>query len=737
MAWPGGRKFIGGLVLAALAFLVLAGPASAAGRCGNQAERPWCNTNLSPEKRAGLLIAAMTPEQRTSMLGGDDTKALASPDYTGIADGIPELGIPPLLMADGPVGIRVGNSTAMPSSMALGATFNPRLARRYGAVLGAETRGKGNDMLFGPNVDIMRTPLAGRSFENFGEDPFLTSALAVPYINGVQSKGVIATVKHFIGNNQEGWAGEDADRAVPGASPAGLVKEGSRNYVDARIGERAMREIYMPPFEAAIRKADPGAVMCAYNKVNTEYACENKGLLDGRLRKQLGFKGMIVADYLAIYDTAKAVKAGLDMEPWPGIVLGVSRLNQAIQSGELTQADIDLRARQYLTTLFRYGLFDRAAYVRDEEKIDWTGHDKVAREVGAQSLTLLKNDGLLPLKKSAGQSVALIGPGATQVIKGGGSSGVIERKFTSPAETFTARLGAANVTVLDGSDHAAAVAAARNSDVAIVLAANYMTEFVDRRCLSLECPPAYGDQDALIRQVAAANPKTVVVLETGAPVLTPWRGKVAALISAWYPGQSPGPVLADMLYGRTDPSGRLPVTFPRRESQIPLAGQRSLYPGINNVLGYGDGVNVGYRSYRHRAKTPAYFFGFGLSYTKFKAERLERVKARHGEFARLRIRIRNSGRRSGYAVPQLYLRLSRSGRGAFAPIRLVGFAKVRLKPGERKYVSFGLSRRDLSVYRPGLGKWVLATRCPRISFGWSSKEIHVGTTLGAPGRCRR
>lgn len=731
----GGKVWTAVFVLCLLGAGIFSAAASAQGRCGSTAGRPWCNTKLPGQERAVLLLKAMTPDQRISLLAGDDLAALASPDYTGIADGIPELGLPDLLMADGPVGVRVGQATAMPSSMALGATFNPALARRYGAVLADETRGKGNDMLFGPTVDIMRTPLAGRAFETYGEDPFLVTSMTVPFIKGVQTRGVIATAKHYIGNTQEGWAGEDADLAVPGAAVGGLVREGNRMMVDARIGERAMREIYLPPFEAAVREANVGAVMCAYNKVNFHYACENKGLLDGRLRKQLGFEGMVVADYLSIYDTAKAVRAGLTMEPWPGLVLGPDRLKQEIAAGNLTQADIDLRAGQYLRALFAHGFFDRKAYNRDEAAIDWAGHDRVARRVGAESLTLLKNNGLLPLKPSAKQSVALIGPGVDRIIKGGGSSDVDPKSFDSPAETFTARLGAGRVTVLDGSDQGAAVEAARQSDVAIVIAANYMTEFVDRRCVSLQCPPAYGNQDQLIREVAKANRKTVVVLETGGPVLTPWRGRVAALISAWFPGQNPGPALADVIYGKVDPGGRLPVTFPRTERQIPLAGNERLYPGIGNVLSYGDGVNVGYRSYRTRKARPAYPFGHGLSYTRFAMNRPVRSKPRKGEVARVVVRIRNVGRRTGFAVPQAYLKLNRSNR-QFAPIRLAGFGKVGLKPGKARKLSIGFSRRDLSIYRPGAKKWVLATRCPRIVIAWSSAGEGKTVPLRIGKRCR-
>lgn len=724
--------FFAGLLLTVLASAPFA---NAAGFCGDPATRPWCDSSLSPSDRTTLLLEAMTPEQRISMLGGDDVAALVSPDYTGIAEGIPDLGIPDLLMADGPVGVRVGKATAMPSTMALAATFNRSLAWKYGAVLAAETKSKGNDMLFGPTIDIMRTPLAGRSFETFGEDPLLTSELTVPYIEGVQDNGVIATAKHYVGNNQEGWGGADADKALPGTSPAGLVHAGARTMVDARIGERAMQEIYLPAFVAAVREAKVGAVMCAYNKVNTNYACENEGLLDGRLRKQMGFSGMVVADYFAVYDTAKAVKAGLTMEPWPGQVLGPDRLNQALEQGTLTQADIDERAGEYLNTLFQYGMFDRDPYVRNEDTIDWEGHDQVARQVGAQSLTLMKNDGLLPLDQSAGQSVALIGPGVNRMIKGGGSSEINAHSFTSPVTSFTERLGADKVTVADGKSLSAAVDAAKQSDVAIVIAGNYMTEFVDRRCLSLECPPAYGDQDALISAVAEANPRTVVVLETGAPVLTPWRDQVSALVSAWYPGQSPGPVLADLIYGVTDPGGRLPVTFPADEAQIPLSANSSLYPGVDDILSYADGVNVGYRSYRMRGQTPAFAFGSGLSYTKFRAGKLKVLPPRKGAFARVQTRVTNIGERDGFAVPQLYLKTGPVREGTPTPIRLAGFRKLELNPGESAKVTFALTRRNLSFYNVTKKKWVLNGSCPRVFLGWSSAELRSQATLPLSKNC--
>jgi len=680
-------------------------------------------------------MKAMTPAQRISLLGGDDTQAILSEEHTGLSLGIPELGVPGLLSTDGPLGVAIGKSTQLPSNQSLAANFDLGTARRYGKTVAAEARRKGMDLLFGPNVDVMRTPLSGRAFETMGEDPYLITQLGTNWVSGVQSQGVIATAKHFAANNQEGYGGTDADLALPGnvAVPLGsLAHEGSRFTVNARVGERALREIYMAPYEPIVKKA--GAVMCSYNRLNGDYACENRRLLQGYLRKQFGFQGMVIADYSALHDPAKAIKAGLDYEPWPGVNYGQASVENLVETGQVSQDEVDARVRAYLRTLFRFGLFDRPAYPVNPGATHWKLHDDFARAVSTGGTVMLKNDGILPLK---GGSVALIGAGADRQIKGGGSSNVDTDLFVSPLDTLTARLGASRVRYADGSDLESAVAAAEQSDTAIVFAADYLTEGVDRRCLRLECPPAYGDEDSLIRAVAAANPRTVVVLETGGPVLTPWRGEIKALLEAWYPGQAFGPAIGDILFGKSDPGGRLPSTFPRRESQIPLYGDGNLYPGIDDQLSYRDGVDVGYRSYRARGAKPAYPFGFGLSYGKFSAAPISEIKPLKGEAARLRVKITNTGRRSGTAVPQLYLGLGRAEKGALPPIRLVGFRKVGLKPGQFVYATFRLTRRDLSVFRPEGGGWRLIKRCPKVHLGWSSADLFSSMILPLSPKCLR
>ncbi len=724
-------------VLAGLLSLVAltASQAAAAGRCGNPTERPWCNTKLAPEKRADLLLAAMTPAQRISLLGGDDPAAILSEEHTGLSFGIPELGVPPLYSADGPLGIALGESTSLPSGQALAASFRPSLARMYGRTVAAEARRKGMDVLFAPNLDVLRTPLSGRAFETMGEDPYLITRFGSDWLRGAGSQGVITTLKHFAANNQEGYGGADADQALPGDPTVALGRlahEGNRFTVDARVGERALREIYLAPYEALARRA--GAVMCSYNRLNGEYACENKRLLNGYLRKQFGFKGMVIADYNALHDPAKAIKAGLDYEPWPGKLYGPASVQGLVDSGAVTQAEIDARVRKYLETLLRFGVFDREAYPKSLEKIDWKAHRQTARTIAGEGTVMLKNDGILPLKRGA--SVAVIGQGADNLVKGGGSSNVDPPFFQSPLDSFTARLGEARVAYADGSDQAAAVAAAKKSEVAIVFAADYLTEGVDRRCLTLECPPAYGDQDALIRAVAQANPRTVVVLETGGPVLTPWRGKVSALLEAWYPGEAFGPAIVNILYGRTDPGGRLPSTFPARESQIPLYGNERLYPGVDDRLSYADGVNVGYRSYIQRRQKPAYPFGFGLSYGKFRYGKLRLAKRRaSGEYV-LKVPIRNVGRRDGKAVPQIYLQMP-GFKGNRKSRRLAGFGTVQVKAGKRSTAKIIVRTRDLRVYDVRKRHWKPVSRCPVLLLGSSSTDLTGAIRLGSKRRCSR
>ncbi|HEY7454078.1 MAG TPA: glycoside hydrolase family 3 C-terminal domain-containing protein [Thermoleophilaceae bacterium] len=725
-------------VLAAAVVLVVPAGVSAAGRCG---DHPWCDTSLSPDQRAQLLLAALTPAERIGLLGGDERTGVQGREHahTGTSDGIARVGLPPTYYSDGPVGPRQGPVTALPIPMALAATFDPRLARAHGAVVANEAKLKGNDVVFAPTVNIMRTPLNGRTFEGYGEDPYLVSRLAVGWIRGAQAQGVIANVKHFAANNQEGYLGPAANESRPGQPVGPPPVEGNRMLQNSVVDERTLREMYLPQFEAAVREAKVGSVMCSYNRLNGPYACENRRLLIDILRGEWGFRGYVLADYGAVHDTAASLNEGLDFEPWPGVLYGPLNVQLALTTAQATQQQVDEHVRRILRTAFAYGFFDRAAFVDDTAQIDQAAHARTARRIEQSAATLLVNRRrMLPLRPRRLKSIAVIGRDAAEFKSGGGSGAVTPFAFHSPFDAIAARAGRRVRTRYDdGTDAERAAALAKGSTVAIVFAGDYQTEGVDRYCLTLECPDFHGDQDALIERIAAANPRTIVVLETGGPVLTPWRGKVRALLEAWYPGQEAGPALARVLFGDVDPGGRLPVTFPRSEADLPTAGDPEKYPGVAEQVHYKEGVFVGYRWYDQRRLRPAFPFGFGRSYTRF-AFRGLRVRRTGRHSARVSAVVVNRGRRRGTAVPQLYLGLpSPSGAVRQPPRQLRGVRKLSLRRGARRRVTFRVGSRALSYWDVTAGRWRVARGCYRVMVGSSSRALPLRGRFGIGRRCGR
>ena len=712
---------------------MLAAPASAAGRCGHH---PWCDTSLSPDARASLLLKALTPSERIALLGGDDFEGgvNSSPTtHTGTSDGVPRVGLPTTYYSDGPVGPRQGPSTGLPIPMAVAASFDPAMARLHAAVVGTEARDKGNDVVFAPTVNIMRTPLGGRTFEGYGEDPYLDTRTAVAWIRSLQARGVIGDVKHFAANNQEGR--DPSGKSGGPETPLGAGSEGSRYFIDANIDERTLREIYLPHFEAAVKDAHVGSVMCSYNKLNGSYACENEHLLHRVLEHDWRFKGYVIADYGAAHDVVASLNHGLDFEPWPPFAYRPDEIQAAVLTRQSSQRQVDAHVRRVLRTLFAFRFFDRRAYRNDDRQIPKRRDARIARDVERAGVTLLRNRGVLPLRARRLHSIAVIGQPATQFVTGGGSANVTPFSFVPPLRSIRARAGrGVHVRYDDGSDQDSAAALAKRSDVAIVFAADYETEGVDRFCLSLECPMVHGDQDGLIRRVAAANRRSVVVLETGGPVLTPWRRKVAGLLEAWYPGSRAGPALASVLFGDADPGGRLPATFPRREADTPTAGDPEKYPGVDNEETYKEGVLVGYRWYDARRLEPAFPFGFGLSYTRFRYRRLHVAARRHGVGAAVSVRIANVGRRRGSDVAQLYLHLPSPRPGVVQPPhQLRGFRKVRLRRGAHRTVRFRLGARAFSYWDVRSRGWRVAPGCYRVLVGRSSRSLPLRRTLAVRG----
>lgn len=711
------RVHKGALMVSVAVLMVFAGPAHAADQCGGAG--PWCNTSLSADQRAQLLLDHLTDSQKISLLAGNDPLGVTGiSGHTGSSAGVPGL-VPPINFTDGTAGIRQGSATAVPVELALAASFDPALASDLGGVLGSEAKAKGNDVIYAPTLTIMRTPLAGRTFQALGEDPFLSSQMGASLINGIQSQGVIANANIFVANNQEGQD-PTGMTAQPG-SPLGTGAVGSRYLIDANVDQRTLREIYLPPFEAAVEQANVGTVMCAYNQVNGTYNCENNPLLNGIVKQDWGFRGFVAADYGAAHNTVASLNGGLDFEPWPGAAYSPPAVNAALDSGLVTHATLDDHVRRYLRTLFAFGVFDRPAYTNDDSQINKSAHAAAAQQIEEGAITLLQNQGdVLPLQHP--KSIAVIGKPANTFLTGGGSSAVTPYSTVTPLQGITQRAGpGVHVAYSDGSDANAAAALAKTSDVAIVVAANYESEGADLQCLTLECPNAYGNQDALISQVAAANPNTNVVLETGGPVLTPWRTQVKGLLDAWYPGEQGGAAIARVLFGDINPSGHLPATFPASESDEPTAGDPSSYPGVANTETYKEGVFVGYRWFDAHSLTPAFPFGFGLSYTRFAYRDLAVTPTS------VSATVTNAGSQPGADVAQLYLALPSLPGVPQPPEQLKGYEKVTLQPGQSARVSFPLNSRSLS-YWDGSG-WHVAPGCAGVMVGDSSRNLplHAAT----------
>lgn len=677
--------------------------------CG---EHPWCDPGLDPDARAGMVLAEMTLDEKLQLMGGDDydRQIIRYRNYApSINNGIPRLGIPKMSFSDGPVGFRhwsmfdTTEVTALPAGIALAAAWNPDVAREYGAVIGSEVASYGGDVVLGPTVNIMRNPTGGRTFEGYGEDPYLTSRTAVGWIQGAQSAGVIADIKHYAANNQE------TDRFVT-------------NVV---ASERTLREIYLPAFEAAVTEAGVGSVMLAYNRVNGQKVTENTHLVRQILKKDWGFKGFALTDYAAAqWSTIAAANAGTDLELPQAVFYRPEALRAAIDAGQLSEAVINDAVRRYLRTMFAFGVFDRVERTYGTG-FDVAAHAEVARRAAEEAIVLMKNDqNLLPLDAAGLTKIVVIGPQADAYKSGGGSSEVRPSNPVTPFAGIRARAGENVEVVLDqGRVPEAAARAAAAADVAIVIATDTQTEFVDKPCLSLECPPADGLQDQVIEAVAAANPNTIVVLETGGPVLMPWIARVPAVVEAWYPGQEGGHAIASVLFGDVNPSGRLPATFPVRDGDR-AASSPAQYPGIALNAQYSEGVFVGYRWFDDNKVEPLFPFGHGLSYSQFDYANLDvAADPEIPGIATVSLDVTNNSARAGSEVVQVYVGMP--GNVPQPPRQLKAFRKVFLARGETTRVRFDLGARAFSYWDEANDRWSIALNCYRIDVGASSRDLRL------------
>ena len=650
--------------------------------------------------RARRLVARMTLAEKIAQLHGIRDAA-----HYRFVPGLPRLGIPQLQVTNGPAGVGPGGAgpqqlaTALPAPIALAASWDPNLARAYGRIAGEEARSLGSNLLESPDINIARVPQGGRVFESYGEDPYLTSRLAVANIAGIQSTGVMTNVKHYVANNQET----------------------GRGRINELIGERALHEIYMPAFEAAVKEAHVASLMCAYPRVNGLYNCENAPLLDGVLRKEWGFNGFVTSDFGAVHSAVPSALAGLDLELPTGIYFG-DALRKAVDSGEMPVAVIDAMLVRRFATMMEFGWFGPQP---KPVPIPALRHGAIARSIAEQSMVLLKNNGnLLPLDRNCIKSVALLGPYAVRTMTGGGgSSHVIPLYSITPYDGLDAELlSQTRLTLLDGNDIDAAVDAAKKASIAIVMVGDDEAEGHDH---GIELSPA---QNRLITAVARANPKTIVVLKSGSAVLMPWLQDVPAVLEAWYPGEEDGNAVADVLFGKVNPSGKLPLTFPRSVDDT-LAAHSDQYPGEGVTVHYSEGLNVGYRAYPSHGVTPLFPFGYGLSYTSFRFADLKTTMQPGRGHVIVTFRVTNTGKRAGAEVAQLYLGFPPIAEGNEPPLQLKGFSKVMLNPGESKVIELQLDSRAFSFWSVTKHTWQIPPGTFHAAVGDSSTDTPLDTPV--------
>ncbi|WP_344691737.1 beta-glucosidase [Sphingomonas cynarae] len=706
--------------------------------------------------RADAIVARMTQDEKLLLVHGLFPPMAAGKSANelipsaGHIDGIPRLGVPLVRESDASLGVanqveqRKGDvATALPSSLATAASFDPRIARAGGAMIGSEARAKRFNVLLAGGVNLTRDPWNGRNFEYLGEDPLLAGTLAGAHIAGVQSNRIVSTVKHLALNAQET----------------------GRMVVDARIGEAALRMSDLLAFEIAIEQGRPGSVMCAYNKVNGEWACENGHLLNDVLKRDWGYPGWVMSDWGAVHSTTRAANAGLDQQsgqeldkaPYFG-----APLRAAIDQGAVSRRRLDDMVARYLTGLIQTGAYDTPVpaaatippYARNAD---------VAQRAAEAGIVLLKNQGdVLPIARTARRIVVIGGNADVGVLSGGGSSQVrsvggapvetplayggsasfarITYHASSPLAALRKALPGAQVTWLDGRNFNATVDAAKGADMAIVFATQWTTEADDVPDLRLP-----DHQDALIAAIAAVQPRTVAVLETGGPVLMPWIDQVPAVVEAWYPGQRGGEAIANILTGKVNPSGRLPITFPAAASQpvrprpvgldrlTGLDAAAAADPGAASThalesfpVDYVEGADVGYRWYERKRMTPLFPFGHGLGYTRF-AYRNPVVTG--GRTLSITFDVVNTGARTGADVPQMYVAREAGG----APMRLAGFMRVTLKPGESRRITLTAEPRIVADYDVRLPGWRIDAGRYRVALGHDAADRTMvsSTTLEA------
>ena len=730
-----------------IAALVLISAASVAAAQNN--DRPWMNPSLTPEERADLVLKQLTLDEKIALLHGNGMAH--APQWqmplsnltnggAGYVEGVKRLGIPPLVISDAGYGVRDSGangrySTAMPSSLGSAASWDPDSACEFGTVIGQELRAQGFNMTLGGGVDLTREPRNGRNFEYAGEDPLLAGTVVGNLMKCEQGQHVVGDIKHYVMNDQET----------------------GRFFVNAVISKRAMQESDLLAFHIAISIANPGAVMCSYNRINGDFGCESPYTLNDVLKKDWNFKGFVISDWGGTHSTEKASAAGLDQEQPMADFFG-SKLREAVEAGRVPMSEIDDHARRVLYAEFLSGIVDDPP---QKSVVDVEKGFEVAQRVEEKSIVLLKNSPtVLPIVSSKVHSIAIIGAHAdVGMISGGGSAqvdppggnaimppgkgGTIWQKPvwfpTSPLKALQAKLPNTKIDFDPGTGAKSAADLAKSADLAIVFAYQWESEDMDLPSLSLP-----DSQDALIEQVASANPHTIVVLETGTAVTMPWIDKVAGVVEAWYAGSSGHKALAEVLVGDVSPSGKLPLTFTRSEEDLPHPNRPEIPPTSQGHAGdvadngapssnasahtgydvlYDEGEAIGYKWFEEQHKKPLFAFGFGLSYTTYAYSGLSVDSGTKT----VRFTVKNTGKRSGIEIAEVYARLPLSADEPYR--RLVGWTRVALSPGESKIVSVPIDDRVLKTFDEEKNTWNMTPGDYQVLVGGSSDNTPLTGTL--------
>jgi beta-glucosidase len=710
---------------------------------GQKQEQPWMNPQLSPEERSEMVLKQLTLDEKLALVHGNGMSGepqwkmpltLLTNGGAGYTQGVERLGIPPLIISDAGYGVRASGangrySTAMPSNLGAASSWDAESACQFGEVIGGELRAQGFDVTLGGGVNLTREPRNGRTFEYAGEDPLLAGTVVGNMMKCEQGQHVIGDIKHYAVNDQET----------------------GRSVVNSVISKRGMQESDLLAFHIAISIANPGAVMCSYNRINGDFGCENSYTLRDTLKKDWGFKGFVISDWGGTHSTEKASSAGLDQEQPMADYFG-PKLKEAVDSGRVPLSEIDDHVRRILYAEFLAGIVDDPPHkgVVDVEK-----GLEVAQRIEEKSIVLLKNNrAVLPIIPSKVQSIAIIGGHAdVGMISGGGSAqvdppggnaimppgeGAMHWQDhiwfpTPPLQALRAKLPKTKITFDPGTDLQSAASLAKTADVAIVFAYQWESEGMDLPSLSLP-----DNQDALIEQVAMANPQTIVVLETGTAVTMPWIDKVAGVVEAWYAGSAGHRALANILVGDVNPSGKLAMTFPRGEADLPHPFIASLPPNdegqgryaVNSetrissyAVHYDEGSEVGYKWYEAQHKKPLFPFGFGLSYTSYAYSDI----SVDSSAKTVRFSVRNAGKRTGTEIAEVYATLPKGAVESFK--RLVGWKRLTLAPGESQDVTVAIDQQILQTFDESADAWKMTNGEYGVLVGPSSESTPLKATL--------